>query len=119
MTKDHRVGCGLNSSESPVLTSVVKAMKDKPLLLGGEWRTTATTREVRSPYNSELIPHFSVAAVAEVEEALSAAARAAGEMRELPRHHLAESLRAIADGIRARAEVFARTIATEAGKPIK
>src|ERR687884_618505 len=94
-------------------------MTTRPLLLGGEWRMTATTREVRSPYNSELIANFSVASEAEVEEALAAAVRAAAEMRELPRHRVAESLRAVADGIRARAEEFARTIATEAGKPIK
>jgi glyceraldehyde-3-phosphate dehydrogenase (NADP+) len=40
-------------------------------------------------------------------------------MRELPRHSVADSLRAIADGIRSRAEEFARTIALEAGKPIR
>ena len=44
-------------------------MTDKPLLLGGEWRTTARTREVRSPYNSELLANFSVASEAEVAEA--------------------------------------------------
>src|SRR3712207_6007884 len=94
-------------------------MTDKPILIGGEWRTTAGTREVRSPYNSELVANFSVASWAEVEEALAAAARAALEMRELPRHRVAEGLRAIAEGIRGRAEEFARTIAAEAGKPIK
>src|SRR5215210_7879228 len=94
-------------------------MTDRPLLLGGEWRTTLSTREVRSPFNSELLANFSVASGAEVDEALSAAAGAAAEMRELPRHRIAESLRAIADRLRARAEEFARTIALEAGKPIK
>jgi acyl-CoA reductase-like NAD-dependent aldehyde dehydrogenase len=94
-------------------------MTTRPLLIGGEWRTTAHTREVRSPYNSELLAQFSVASQAEVEEAIAAATRAASELRELPRHRLAESLRLIADGIGARAEEFARTIALEAGKPIK
>jgi glyceraldehyde-3-phosphate dehydrogenase (NADP+) len=94
-------------------------MTTRPLLIGGEWRTTARTRELRSPYNSELVAYFSVASRAEVEEALSEAARAASEMRELPRHHIADSLRLIADGIRVRAEEFARTIAFEAGKPIR
>src|SRR5919107_4382802 len=94
-------------------------MTDKPLLLGGEWRATAQTREVRSPYNSELVANFSVASEAEVEEALASAAGAAAEMRELPRHRVAESLRAIAEGVGARAEEFARTIALEAGKPVK
>jgi glyceraldehyde-3-phosphate dehydrogenase (NADP+) len=94
-------------------------MKIRPLLIGGEWRTTSSTREVRSPYDGGLVAHFSVASGAEVDESLSAAASAAAGMRELPRHHVAESLRSIADGIRARAEEFARTIALEAGKPIR
>jgi len=94
-------------------------MTTRPLLIAGEWRTTGQTREVRSPYNSELLAHFSVASQAEVEEAIAAAARAAAELREMPRHRLAESLRLIADNIGSRAEEFARTIAHEAGKPIK
>jgi acyl-CoA reductase-like NAD-dependent aldehyde dehydrogenase len=94
-------------------------MTTRPLLIAGEWRTTAQTREVRSPYNSELLAHFSVASEGEVEEAIAAAARASSELRELPRHRLAESLRLIADGINSRAEEFARTIALEAGKPIR
>ncbi|MDT7687696.1 MAG: hypothetical protein QOE46_455 [Acidobacteriota bacterium] len=94
-------------------------MTTKPLLIGGEWRTTAHVREVRSPFNAELLAHFSVASDAEVDESLAAASRAAAEMRGLPRHHIADSLRLIADGIRRRAEEFARTIAQEAGKPIK
>jgi acyl-CoA reductase-like NAD-dependent aldehyde dehydrogenase len=93
--------------------------KDRPLLIGGEWRATAQSREVRSPYNSELIARFSVASRGEVEESIAAAQRAAEEMRELPRHAIADSLRAIAEGIRARAEEFARTIALEAAKPVK
>ena len=94
-------------------------MTAKPLLIGGEWRATARTREVRSPYNSELIARFSVASEAEVDESLGAAARAAAEMRELPRHRVADSLRLVAERIRARSEEFARTIALEAGKPIR
>jgi acyl-CoA reductase-like NAD-dependent aldehyde dehydrogenase len=94
-------------------------MEIRPLLLGGEWRTTADAREVRSPYNSELVARFSVASRGEVEEAIASAQRAAAEMRELPRYAVADSLRAIADGIRSRADEFARTIALEAAKPIK
>jgi len=94
-------------------------MDNKPLLIGGVWRTTVQTREVRSPYSSELLAHFSVASAAEVDEALAAAERAAAEMRELPRHRVADSLRALADGIGARAGEFARTISLEAGKPIR
>ncbi|HZB43947.1 MAG TPA: aldehyde dehydrogenase family protein, partial [Pyrinomonadaceae bacterium] len=94
-------------------------METKPLLVGGEWRATATTHEVRSPYSGDLVARFSVAPRETVEESIAAAARAAAEMRDLARHRLADSIRLIAEGIRERAEEFARTISTEAGKPIK
>lgn len=94
-------------------------MTQRPLLVGGSWRTTANSQAVRSPFNGDEIARFSVASDADVEEAVAAAATASAELRELPRFQLAESLRRIADGIRARAEEFARTIALEAGKPIR
>ncbi|HEX8853846.1 MAG TPA: aldehyde dehydrogenase family protein, partial [Pyrinomonadaceae bacterium] len=94
-------------------------METKPILVGGAWRVTEAAQEVRSPYSGELLARFSVAPREVVEESLAAAARAAGEMRDVPRYQLAESIRRIAEGIREREEEFARTIALEAGKPIK
>ncbi|HEX7174604.1 MAG TPA: aldehyde dehydrogenase family protein [Pyrinomonadaceae bacterium] len=94
-------------------------MEAKPFLIGGKWRTSSRTQEVRSPYNGELVANFSVASAEELEEAISSATVAAREMRALARHVVAESLRHIADRLRERREEFARTIALEAGKPIK
>jgi glyceraldehyde-3-phosphate dehydrogenase (NADP+) len=94
-------------------------MTQRPLLIGGDWRTTASAHAVRSPFSGEELARFSVASGAEVEEAIASASTAAAELREVPRYQLAESLRRIADGISARSEEFARTIALEAGKPIK
>ncbi|MCA1633117.1 MAG: aldehyde dehydrogenase family protein [Acidobacteria bacterium] len=94
-------------------------MTQRPLLIGGNWRTTASSQAVRSPFSGDEIARFSVASDAEVEEAVASAVAAAAELREVPRYQLADSLRRIADGIRARSEEFARTIAIEAGKPIK
>lgn len=91
----------------------------KPLLIGGEWRETARTREVRAPFGGELIANFCVAARGEVEESIAVATSAAVEMRAAPRFEIAEGLRRIADAIRERREEFALTIAREAGKPIK
>ena len=90
----------------------------KPFLIGGEWRTTGDVQEVRSPYTGEVVARVSYASRNEVEEAIAVAASAALEMRVLPRYEVAESLRRIADYITAHREDFARTIATEAGKPI-
>ncbi|HYN84251.1 MAG TPA: aldehyde dehydrogenase family protein [Pyrinomonadaceae bacterium] len=94
-------------------------MGAKPFLIGGEWRAAGATREVRSPFGGQLVAEFSVASQADSEESISLAATAAREMRDLPRFRVAEALRKIADGIGARREEFARTIALEAGKPIK
>jgi acyl-CoA reductase-like NAD-dependent aldehyde dehydrogenase len=93
-------------------------METKPLLIGGEWRTTPDAREVRSPYTGEAVARVCYAARAEVEEAVSIAAQAAAEMREVPRYEVAEALRRVGDYIKLRREDFARTIAVESGKPI-
>lgn len=94
-------------------------MEQRPLLIGGRWRVTSNVREVRSPYSGETIARFSVASREELEEAIASASGAAREMRALPRHEVADRLRVVADLLRARREEFARTIALEAGKPIK
>ncbi|MBV9957691.1 MAG: aldehyde dehydrogenase family protein [Acidobacteria bacterium] len=94
-------------------------MTTKPLLIGGEWRTTDSLRELRAPYTGETLAQVAYASRAEVEEAIAAAASAAGEMRALPRYELAEALRRIADNLEERKEEFARTIAQESAKPIK
>jgi glyceraldehyde-3-phosphate dehydrogenase (NADP+) len=93
-------------------------METKPFLIGGGWRTTGNLQEVRSPYTGEGIARVSYASRAEVEEAIAIASSAAAEMRVIPRYEAAEALRRIADYIKAHREDFARTIATEAGKPI-
>jgi acyl-CoA reductase-like NAD-dependent aldehyde dehydrogenase len=93
-------------------------METKPLLIGGEWRTTPDAREVRSPYTGDVVARVCYAARAEVEEAVSTASQAAAEMREVPRYEVAEGLRRVADYIQKRREDFARTIALESGKPM-
>ncbi|HYG80572.1 MAG TPA: aldehyde dehydrogenase family protein [Pyrinomonadaceae bacterium] len=101
-----------------MLSFMHTGMETKPFLLGGEWRTTDATHEVRSPYTGEAVARVCYAARAEVEEAVSIAAQAAAEMREVPRYEVAEALRRISDYIQRRREDFARTIAVESGKPI-
>ncbi|MBA2646250.1 MAG: aldehyde dehydrogenase family protein [Pyrinomonadaceae bacterium] len=90
----------------------------KPFLIGGEWRTTATLHEVRAPFDGALIGSFCVPSADDVEESIALAVRAAAESAATPRYKIAEGLRSIADGIEARGDEFARTIAIEAGKPI-
>jgi glyceraldehyde-3-phosphate dehydrogenase (NADP+) len=90
----------------------------RPMLLGGEWRTTATTVDVHAPFSGELQGRACVAPRELVEESIAAAAKAAIEMRALARDQIAESLHRLAAAILNRREDFARSIAMEAAKPI-
>lgn len=92
--------------------------KTKGLLIGGEWRETNETFEVRAPFDGQLLARVANAGRAEIEETIHVATEAAREIRELPRFKIAEGLRRIADGIKERREEFARTLAQESGKPI-
>lgn len=100
------------------MLSFLVNMETKPLLIGGQWRTTGNLQEVRSPFTGEVVARVSYASRSEVEEAIATASSAAAEMRALPRYEVAEALRRIADYLKSHREDFARTIATEAGKPI-
>jgi glyceraldehyde-3-phosphate dehydrogenase (NADP+) len=93
-------------------------MDIKPLLIGGEWRTTASLQELHSPYTGEPLAQVSYADRALVEEAIAVAASTVAEMRALPRYEIAEALRRLADYIKAHSEEFARTMASEACKPL-
>ena len=93
-------------------------MDIKPLLIGGAWRATGQTQDVRSPFTGETVARVSVAPREIVEEAIALAAEEARVLRAVPRYEIAEGLRRMADAIEARREEFARTIATESGKPL-
>ncbi len=95
-----------------------------PFFLAGTWQTGETAhpsriQEVRNPHTGALFATISVAGPAELEQAIQSAVAAFETTRALPSHRRAAVLRTIADTIGAQAEELARTIAQEAGKPIK
>ncbi len=93
-------------------------MKQRPILISGEWREMSESFEVRAPYGGEVLATVGSAGPGETEEAIAAADAAAKEMRRMPRFETAKGLRRIADGIERRKEEFVRAIATEAAKPM-
>ena len=93
-------------------------MKTKKLFIGGEWRETEDTFEVKSPFTQKIIAEVAAADRDEMEEAIAVAENAAREMRKLARFEIAEGLRKIAAVIETRKKEFAETIAEEAAKPI-
>jgi len=93
-------------------------MSLRKMLLDGEWRESAETFAVRSPYSGETLADVSTAGEDEIERSLAAAEAAARKMRSVPRFQLARALRSIAAAIEARKDEFARTMCLEAAKPM-
>ena len=88
-------------------------------LVAGKWRKTGEVMEIRSPYDETLVARVHRAGPEEIEQAIAAAVTAFQTTRKLPVWKRAEVLERISAGIAARREELARTIALEAGKPIK
>jgi len=79
-----------------------------------------TTREVTSPYDGRVVGRVDYATPDDLDAAIAAAERAFREkMRKMPAYRRAAILRKAADLLEERAELFARTITAEAGKPIR
>jgi acyl-CoA reductase-like NAD-dependent aldehyde dehydrogenase len=89
----------------------------RPLLVGGEWVETGDWVEVRSPYSGEPIGRVAKAGAEETRRAVDAAEAAMQE--QLPAHKRAEILVRVAGQLGRRHEEVARTISSEAGKPLK
>src|SRR5581483_688800 len=87
--------------------------------LGGAAVETGETYEIRSPYDGSAVAVVHRAGPEEVERAIAGAVRAFEETRHLPSWRREQILNAISEGIAERRDELARTIALEAGKPIK
>ena len=88
-------------------------------VVGGQPVRNGDTYEVRSPYDDQLVAVIHRAGPQEIERAVAGAERAFETTRKLPSWKKEEILAKISAGIAARRDEFARTIALEAGKPLK
>src|SRR6267154_6637512 len=89
------------------------------LLIGGKWYEEGTAQEIRSPFDGSVVSRTFVGTRKHAEQAIASAVTAFGTTRRLPAFERQRVLRAVAAGIAARREEFARSICLEAGKPIK
>jgi len=89
------------------------------VLISGHWLETGDAIEVHSPYDDALVAVVHRAGPKEIEQAIAAAVEAFQVTRKLPSWKRAEVLMKVSQGIAARREELARTIALEAGKPIR
>lgn len=87
-------------------------------LLDGRW-IEGEPREIRSPFDQQVIASVGYATRHDAEDAIAAAERAFATTRRLPAYERQRALRAIAQGLVERREEFAAVLAREAGKPVK
>jgi acyl-CoA reductase-like NAD-dependent aldehyde dehydrogenase len=90
-----------------------------PFYVDGRWRSDGERIEIRSPGTGALVGTTFRADSAALETAIAAAVRAFETTRKMGGFARQDILRAIAAGITAEREELARTLALEAGKPIK
>ncbi|MGH9555130.1 MAG: aldehyde dehydrogenase family protein [Terriglobales bacterium] len=95
------------------------AAKSVGFLLNGKWLSEGKPFEVLSPFDGSVVATTFRPTPEHAEAAITAAARAFETTRHMPAYARQRVLHAVAKAIRERHEEFARTIAQEAGKPIK
>jgi acyl-CoA reductase-like NAD-dependent aldehyde dehydrogenase len=90
---------------------------ERRLLIDGGWVETGDWFEVRSPYDGSVVARVAKGGSAEARTAVDASARAMAS--PLPAHERAAILDRTARLVEERSEEIARTISSEAGKPMK
>jgi acyl-CoA reductase-like NAD-dependent aldehyde dehydrogenase len=85
----------------------------------GRWQEDGDLVEIRSPYDGNLIARVAQGRKQHAEAAIAAAVKAFGTTRRLPAFERQRVLRQVAAFMGERKDEFSRTLAQEAGKPIK
>lgn len=92
---------------------------DRGFLLAGERTRSLEPLVVHSPYDGTLVGTTYRPTLQDLETAIVEACRAFETMRALPSYRRAQVLRQMSAGIERRKEELVRTLALEAGKPVK
>lgn len=87
--------------------------------LDGRWHEDGDLIEIHAPYDGSLIARVVQGRHAHADAAIAAAVKAFGTTRRLPAFERQRVLRQISSLMSQRKDEFARTLAQEAGKPIK
>ena len=89
------------------------------MLIGGEWVSKDTLREIRSPYDGSTVDTVPAADSDEVKAAIDAAEEGAQQMAKMPAHQRCQLLRRASELLADRQEEIAQLLAREVGKTIK
>src|ERR1700674_3063352 len=109
--------CMQEGQEMPELTLAPVATHG--FFLDGRWVEDGDIVEVRAPFDGSVIGRVTQARRERAEAAIAAAVKAFGTTRRLPAFERQRVLRRVAGSIAERKDEFSRTMAQEAGKPIK
>jgi len=92
-------------------------VKHWALPIAGERRPTATSEPVVNPFDGSLVATIGVASAADLDDAITAAARVFAEFRTWPRYKRKEILLGVAARLRERRDAFIELMIAESGKP--
>lgn len=99
--------------------STATALKTVGAFVAGEWVSDGELVELRAPYDGAGIAHVTFGRQEHLQRAIAAAAEAFERTKTMPAHERQHVLQTIHRHVNDRREEFARTLALEAGKPIK
>ena len=97
----------------------VTPVSTQGFLVDGKWIEQGELQEIRAPFDGSVIAQVYQGTREHAQAAITAAVKAFGTTRRLPAFERQRVLRRVAQSIAERKEEFARTMAQEAGKPIK
>ena len=90
-----------------------------PFFLNGIKKTGTLAEPLRAPFNGEILAQVAQATPADIESAITGMVQARPILERLPSYKRAEACAHIHRRLTERLEEFARTLALEAGKPIR
>lgn len=97
----------------------VTPVTTRGFFVDGKWIEQGEVVEIRAPYDQSVIAQVYQGNRADTERAIAASVKAFGTTRRLPAFERQRVLRQISQSIAERKDEFSRTLAQEAGKPIK
>jgi succinate-semialdehyde dehydrogenase / glutarate-semialdehyde dehydrogenase len=94
--------------------------QDVLLHIGGQWRAAAggRTLDIINPATEEVLGRLAHASIADLDEALSAAAKGFAVWRQVSAYERSKIMRKAAELVRERSEAIARLLTQEQGKPL-
>src|SRR5437763_687225 len=95
------------------------AVATRGFFVDGKWIERGELAEIRAPYDDAVIAQVFQGTRADAELAIASAVKAFGTTRKLPAFERQRVLRQVAEASSERKDEFSRTLALEAGKPIK